>query len=543
LTKHFDYLDVLRGLLSQFKQKIASAWARELISMPIVKANGDPALEIQDLASDSLEQILGYLFSSEGDTALPSLTGLLRLLGSDPASLTEALWLCRNAILPYIHAASPEQQNKLTLQLDDRLGRLIIQLAHQLSQDLHKKIKQASDRTAMMTDIVRLVGSTLDLGEVLTQAGKAIAAAAGANNNFFYLVSNDNDLLVFSPANIPWLKEMNVTPGSMARIPATYLSPIDALWQVLKEKRPVSIYDAQNAPNTTHVDELRKTGIKSFLLVPCVAKGVVVAVAVVETYDDYRDFSKEEIELAWAIAQIVAPAIENARLYQKVEQLAAIAERARLARAMHDNLAQTLGAMQLKASQTGELLHKDQIEEARINVIEMGKIAKEAYTDVREAIFNLRTKIPGGMDFISYLRDYLSTYQTCFGIKTNLHAEGDPSAGLTDDAADQIMYIIQEALTNIRKHAQASSVQIRLETVGKMLQVDVEDDGTGFDPSVVDQEQDWHHFGLQIMQERAAAAGGTLEVDSLPGRGTRVRVTVPVLDVAVRNSPLGTETE
>ncbi len=297
---------------------------------------------------------------------------------------------------------------------------------------------------------------------------------------------------------------------------------------MLDNKKPIAILDALHSPQTSHKEDIKRAGIKSFLLVPCLSKGQVVAVAVVQTFLRLKEFTPEEIEAAQAIASVVAPAIENARLHQKVEQLAALEERGRMARAMHDSLAQTLAAMQMKTSQTGDLLNTDKIEAARKNIHELNQIAREAYTDVREVIFNLRARAPGGSDFIPYLRNYLATYQTCFGITTTLEAQEDITAGVSDESTDQIMYIIQESLANTRKHAEASIIKVSILKSGQILQVDIMDNGPGFDSTQVDNKQNWQHFGLQIMKERAAAIGGIVNIDSLPGMGTRVRLTLPV---------------
>ncbi len=528
-TPHFNEL---RELLTSNRRSILSVWVKGLASIPQVDLLKLEESDLREVAVECLDQMLADLESPANGDILPScFFNLINQLRSDPVAPVEVLWVFRKAVLPYIQATPVEKQVGLTHQLDEYLFKLIIRLIRRSTNELQERTKQTDQRTTMITDIVNLVSSTLDLGEVLTQAGQAIAIAAGADYCFFYLIDaeSEEDLWVFTPPNLPLPEKYTPLPSGMKKMRANFLSPDDALWQVLSEKRPVSIYDAQNAPNTTHGEALQKSGAKSFLLVPCLAKGDVSAVAVVMTFDDHRNFSTEEINLALAIATVVAPAIENARLYQKVEQLAAIEERARLARAMHDSFAQTLSALQMKASQTGELLLKQQIQAATDAVNELAEIARQAYTDVREAIFNLRARVPGGKDFVPYLHDYLATYQACFGIKTILEVEGSPTANLTGDSADQIMFIIQEALTNIRKHAFADLVQIRLEKINNMLQIDVLDNGTGFDFSIINQKQDWNHLGLQIMQERAVAVGGTVKVDSLPGRGTRVRITVPMM--------------
>jgi signal transduction histidine kinase len=523
----------LYALLARHRRSIASAWTKSLAVMPQVCLLNLGENELRALVVESVDQFREDLASPAGwDLSQVYSLSLIDRINADPAMLAEALWLIHKAILPHILGAALEKQVGLMQQLDSHLGRLTIQLTQKATYELQEENRLVSQQATTVADIVRLVGSTLDLGEVLTRAGNSIAAAAGANYCFFYLVDSEKegDLWAFTPANIPFSGEFDISNDGMGRISHDYLSPSDAVWQVIKEKQPISIFDAQEAANTTHVDDLRKTGIKSFLLVPCLSKGVVVAVAVIMTFTDTRYFSSEEIENSLSIATIIAPAIENARLYQHVEQLSAIEERARLARMIHDNLAQTLGAMQMKTSQTGELLLKEQIEAARNNVNEIGEIARQAYTDIREVIFNLRTKTPSGEDFIRHLRDYLATYQTCFGIKTTLNVLGDPGAGITEKSSDQIMYIIQEALTNIRKHARADAVQIQLKEMDKMVQVQIADDGTGFDLPTVQSKHDWRHLGLQIMKERAAAIGSNLDIDSLPGQGTQVRITVPLRD-------------
>ena len=530
----------LGELLLKNEASIASAWANELADLPQVKALHLGAGEMQALAVEGLKQFRKDLVSPDGkETGLPAYSNILDGVDLDPTALVEALWQCRKAILPFIQASPLYQHNALAIQLDNHLGRVTLQLVRRLTDELHERYRQASDRTALIMDIARLAGSSLDLSEVLTQAGKAIATAAGADYCSFLLLNNEEELLSFTPDNIQLPDGFPGQTNSLVKIPREYLSPTDAIWEVLKEKHPVPIPDTQSSPKATHVAELQKMGVKSSMQVPCLVKGDVVAIALVATFKEYRNFSPDEIELAWTIATIVAPAIKNASLLQKVEQLAAIEERARLARSMHDNLSQTLGVLQMKASLTGELLLKDSIEAARASVNELGEIVRAAYTDVREEIFNLRTKTPGGKNFILYLRQYLATYQTSFAIKIALQADDSMDSRLDAFSADQVIYIIQEVLTNIRKHAQAELVEIRLELVGDKFQVEIQDNGIGFDPSKAGEDQDWRHFGMLIMQERAAAAGGMVEVDSQPGQGTRVRLSVPVRDIEVWNPTKG----
>ena len=484
--------------------------------------------EIEAIATACLAAYIKSTDSGEKDATTAPFSQLGQRLDSKILILLEVLYNLHSILLKLIKTQGAAENEKMETQLEATIQELAARLIDQNASSLQKRIDEANSRVTLLNYMVGMVANSLNLTEVLTQAGDIIAKAAGANHTFFYMITEENDLMIFIPATNPSIDTWKITGSTFTRHPRNLLSPQDALWQVLEEKKPVSIYDAQNAPNTTHEGTLRKSGIKSFLLVPCLSKGEVVAVAVVQVHDRLKEFSTEEVQAAQAIASVVAPAIENARLHQKVEQLAALEERGRMARAMHDSLAQTLAAMQMKTSQTGELLNTDKIEAARKNIRELNQIAREAYTDVREVIFNLRARAPGGTEFIPFLRNNLATYQTCFGITTSLEAREDITSGVSDEATDQIMYIIQESLANTRKHAEASTIKVLIQKSGQILQVDIMDNGAGFDATQVDSAQKWQHFGLQIMKERAAAIGGIVNIDSLPGMGTRIRLSIPV---------------
>jgi signal transduction histidine kinase len=520
----------LVDLIHEHRQAILAAWRNELWATVTKNSLNLEASEVESASTACLDGFIEGVLNEASDEATTPFSELSRRLDSRILLLLETLYQLRNIIHEVIRTEKTDPENRLETGLEVTVQRLAARLIDQNAAAQQKRIEAANARVTQVNYIINMVANSLDLTEVLTQAGSIIATAAGANHCYFYMIGEEDDLLIFIPATNPTIDTWKITGPTFSRNPRNLLSPKDALWQVLEEKKTVSIFDAQNAPNTTHAEMLRKSGIKSFLLVPCLSKSEVVAVAVVQVFERNKEFSPEEIEAAQAIASVVAPAIENARLHQKVEQLAALEERARMARTMHDSLAQTLGAMQLKASQAGDMLDRDKLEAARKNVTELNEIARQAYTDVREAIFNLRARAPGGADFVPYLRNYLSMYQTCFGIKTSLEAETGATTGVSDECTDQIMYIIQESLANTRKHAGASSIQVLMERSPAILEVDIQDNGAGFDPASVKTENTWEHFGLQIMKERASAIGGIVNIDSLPGKGTRVRLTVPILN-------------
>jgi len=263
------------------------------------------------------------------------------------------------------------------------------------------------------------------------------------------------------------------------------------------------------------------------LALPCVVKGRVVAVAWAPTFDDCRAFAEEQIGLACGLVNAAAIAIENARLHQQMEQMAVIKERGRLSREMHDNLSQALGILKLTSSLSSGLLAEGQIEQVQTNLRQMRDVAAEAYTDAREAIFGLRTTALRGADFLPELHKYLTKYRTSYGLDARLEADNESVSVLTSQVTLQAFRIIQEALVNVRKHANADQVWVRIEPDDGRVRIAIEDDGQGFDPAQPATDAR-HGLGLQAMRERAESVGGWLEIDAQSGRGTRIVAWLPL---------------
>lgn len=240
-----------------------------------------------------------------------------------------------------------------------------------------------------------------------------------------------------------------------------------------------------------------------------------------------RFASEDEQALLAALADMAAIAISNARLLERERQLAVLEERDHLAREMHDTLAQVLGYLHLKAATTRRRLASAELSDADKELQEMEDLAHEAYVDVREAILGLRETVAPAGGLVGSIRQYLQKFSRQFGIKTRLTPVGDVNVTLRPEAEVQLVRVIQEALTNVRKHSGASTATVRLENRDGQLEITIEDDGCGFDATRIER-QEGRSFGMQSMRERVERAGGALLIDSAPGRGTRVIVRLPV---------------
>jgi PAS domain S-box-containing protein len=218
----------------------------------------------------------------------------------------------------------------------------------------------------------------------------------------------------------------------------------------------------------------------------------------------------------------------RAQLLQQQRALAVLEERERLARELHDDLGQVIGYMNVQAQAIRELLTTGQTDVADAQLARLTAIAQDASADLREYILNLKAVISPEQGFFLALEQYLDQFERNFGIHTEMTVPETLTEGAFEPVVEvQLLRIIQEALTNARKHAAAHQVRVSFAVQGDQAEVTVEDDGQGFDPAKLTTGND-KQFGLRFMRERAEGVGGSLQVRSAPGQGTRVIVRVPL---------------
>ena len=263
----------------------------------------------------------------------------------------------------------------------------------------------------------------------------------------------------------------------------------------------------------------------SYVGIPLEAKSVLVGSLTLVTHPG-QVVTEQGTRTLKAMGQQIGLAVLNAIHFQRARYQATLEERDRLAREMHDSLAQALGYLKMKTSVTEELLSGGQIDQAQANLREVEELAKETYFDVRETIFGLRNSASTNSQFIVGLEEYLAKYRLHYGIQVDVIAERDCQPFFSPEVTLQLTRIIQEALTNVRKHAGSNEASIRFGRDNDDWHITIEDHGAGFD-SHVTKSEGWRFLGLHIMQERAEGIGGELHVDSEPGLGTRVTIHVP----------------
>jgi signal transduction histidine kinase len=248
---------------------------------------------------------------------------------------------------------------------------------------------------------------------------------------------------------------------------------------------------------------------------------LIVAVA------EPRVFEEEELNLLAGLADLAAIAVHTSKLLQGERQIAVLEERQRLAREMHDSLAQVLGYLNLTSQTALRKLDVNDVHGAGEQLREMSGIASEAYADVREAILGLREGVPARGSFVACLQEYLDKFTRQAGVAVLLEADQEHAICLGSEAEVQLLRVIQEALTNVRKHARAREAHVSISRQGKEAAIVVKDNGRGFDTKLL-RQPDGATFGLRTMQERVERAGGRFKIDSAPNKGTSVRIFFPL---------------
>jgi len=203
----------------------------------------------------------------------------------------------------------------------------------------------------------------------------------------------------------------------------------------------------------------------------------------------------------------------------QVEELTISQERQRMARELHDTLAQGLAGLILQLEAADSHLDTDNAERAQAVVQQAMQRARTTLHDARRAIQALRPVALEQGNLVDALGHEVDRFSAARGIDTTLKVEGSP-VDLAPEVAQGVLRIVQESLTNVGRHAQASHVQVKLANNSDGLQVIVQDDGAGFDPAEAVQRTGC--FGLVGMEERAERMGATLQVESKPRQGTKI---------------------
>jgi signal transduction histidine kinase len=293
------------------------------------------------------------------------------------------------------------------------------------------------------------------------------------------------------------------------------------------ERRSIIVNDINTA--TTYLFEATCPDSRSEMTIPMVVGDKLIGVLDVESPDRNR-FSEANARVMSMLADLLAVAVQNARLYEQAQAVAALEERNRLARELHDSVSQALYGIALGARTARTLLDHDpsRLSEPLDYVL---TLAEAGLTEMRALIFDLRPESLENEGLITALGKQIAVLEGRHGISVQTEFCEEPVLSL--DVKEMLYRIAREALHNTVKHARASKVTIRLINESGRLTLEVADNGLGFDHN----GSFPGHLGLYSMRERAARLHAAITIDSAPGMGTRIAVRIPLPTNTSRTSP------
>ena len=374
---------------------------------------------------------------------------------------------------------------------------------------LFRQLTQRNRDLTALNEVAAAVSSTLDLQGIMSTSLDRAMALASCRSGDIWLLGNDRSRLILAAHRGP--------DGRAVESSSLSLSPGEGLCGRVLAQGETAVELADNGSGQQVLS----------VALPLKSAGDILGV-VCFTFDRGYLLLERTQELLEAISSQIAVAIKNAQLYEQVQDVVILEERDRIAREMHDGFAQVLGYVNTKAQAVRHLLATGRSDEAAEMVAQLEEAAREVYVDVREAILGLRATAQDDRRLVPRIRDYLDVFGRLADLKVNCRVDnGADVVDLPVAAEIQLLRIVQEALSNVRKHACATGATVRLRAKDGCLRVIVKDNGHGFDPSSYDRG-DWPQFGLKTMKERSEAVGGKFQLRSAPGKGTTVAVTVPL---------------
>jgi nitrate/nitrite-specific signal transduction histidine kinase len=400
----------------------------------------------------------------------------------------------------------------ITAKTDDEMQALAQQFNAMASalkksyEDLEQRVADRTRELSALYDVTTVASASLDLPTVLESSLDRILAMMGSEVGAIHLLDETKGVLHLTA----W---QGIPLDLLAKIDPVPVGSGLAGW-VIEHGESLVVPDIATGPRPLLAIPTR--GSRAYIGVPMLARGRVLGVLSV-VGERGRQFKAEEVALLTSIASQVGVAVENAQLHEQAQQAAALRERQRLARDLHDAVTQTLFSAGLIAEVLPRLWERNP-QEGRRQLEELRLLTRSAMAEMRTLLLELRPAALVGMQLGDLLRQLAEVTTGRARVPVTVTVEGQQS--LSPDIQVALYRIAQEALNNVAKHAGASQATVSLDCQPGGGKLCISDDGQGFDLEAIPRES----LGLGIMRERAEAVDATLTVESEIGRGTQVTV-------------------
>lgn len=387
-------------------------------------------------------------------------------------------------------------------------------------------LADADSDAQLLRRVIEILSAGLDLDGIAQGVADLITETTSTDVCFVHLLDEPRGMLQLRGATAPF--------DQLARQIELPVGEGVSGW-VASHCEPAVIIDNKRADRRyRYIPELRGEEFTSMASVPMITRpGDLVGVLNVHTRDR-REFTQDDVELLGSVAGLMAGAIENASLHSRLaereeamerfaEQIVLLGEteRRRLAGEIHDGISQRIVSLSFHLSAAADAVATDPSGAAE-QIARAQELAAGALDETRNAIAGLRPPVLDDLGLAASLESLARSTSL-----PNVQVDTVPTS-LPEHVETAVYRIAQEALQNVMKHARAAHVHLRLSVTAGAVVLEISDDGTGFDPTCATGRAGPVGYGLPGMQQRAELLGGQLTADSSPGRGTVVRLRVPI---------------
>ena len=382
----------------------------------------------------------------------------------------------------------------------------------QAEKILETRVTARTQELSALYDVTAVASASLDLEMVMERSLDRVLEVMGSQIGGIHLLDEATGV---------------VNLATWRNIPAEIVAEIQTMpvgsgiaGRIIEQGAPLVVPAMADDPDAAPAAK-RILSQQVYAGAPMRAKGRAVGVlGIIGT--EGRQFNAEEVALLASIADQIGVAVENARLYQQAERLAVVEERQRLARELHDSVTQSLYSCTLLTEAARRSAVAEDLNEVQGYLEAVGETTQQALKEMRLLVHELRPLALAQEGLVGALQQRIDAVEGRAGIQARLLVEGEFSL---EPAVEEALYGVgQEALNNALKHATADRVTIRILASEDLVEMEIVDDGRGFDPGAV---REGGGMGLTTMRERAEQVGGTLAIRSSPGEGATVQIAVP----------------